>query len=1154
MRTYKLTKLKKLLAAAIAVITVIASFPVACVRTSAAYLQDSDNDGYLEILDADDLYLFYREVNGGYSSCNAELLADITVNESLLCEDGTLSEGDHRVWKPIPGYTGSFEGNGHTVSGLYFDDPSVRYVGLFAFLEGTVSNLTVADSYFCGNSSVGGIAGSCYGTVTGCNFFGSVSGDSYVGGICGYAASATINQCSNCATVSAGGNYAGGIVGGGSADISDCQNSGNISGAEYVAGIIGKNERYLNGCTNTGNVSGTTYVGGIAGSSEFSGITGSCNEGNVTGSIVGGIVGYAKANSQYGGTDVKSCYNSGTVSGSTAGGILGRSHELGYNNHISQCYNTGNISGSINAGGIAGRTSSVMSCYNTGEISGGYDVYVGGIIANGSAKNCYSIGKITITNYSRHGHICGNDDYSAENCYYLNENAQSSTSSVRGATSAEFAGGGITYLLGDSFGQKIGTDPFPVFGGAKVYRGYLHCGDTEYVYSNSPLRTDSSHTFVDCVCSSCGYTAHVYDSDNMGYCTKCGGYKPCEDRDGDGVYEITNEGQLYWFADQIAKGRTSINAILVYDITVTREGWLSPLNYSGTFDGNGHTVAGLIRTKSADNLGLFGSISASGTVKNVTVADSTFTGNRNVGGIAGRNNGVIENCYSSANIECISSLDSPMYFGGICGYNSGSIKNCHNTGEVGYASKYHGGIAGYNSGTVSDCTNTAETHYGYKYSGGIVGENTSQVINCENYALIDCGGYAGGIAGNNTGVIKSCRNNGIVYGPGTQVTGSNNEYFGGIAGYNSGTVTDCQNNKKLINMYSYGGGITGYNTGRIERCQNNGAVAVDYYCGGVCGYNEGTVRSCINDAETDGTHYIGGIAGSQSGGSITSCCNLRNVYGYLDYIGSIAGPGSGTVKNCYHYCFFDGFILSSVEGSYEWKSPEEYESGEVAFLLGEDFGQTLGCDKYPVLGGAKIYRAYSDCSKTDYVYSNEEIEQTYEHVYDGDVCTVCGYVFHIHVYTKNNGFCLVCDKYEEAQDSDGDGFYEITNAGQLYWFADVINESRESLNAILMNDITVNEGDIASIAVSEEASSLRPWTVIGYPNESFYEKFSFEGVLDGNGHTISGLYLDCNDSTQAGLFYNNAGTVKNLNIDNSYFSAESIVGSIAGKNSGTVFW
>lgn len=394
------------------------------------------------------------------------------------------------------------------------------------------------------------------------------------------------------------------------------------------------------------------------------------------------------------------------------------------------------------------------------------------------------------------------------------------------------------------------------------------------------------------VCKFCGEygvkdaTNHAdtapYDN---GFCLGCDIYEPAVDSDNDGYYEISNAGQLYWFAQQVNAGNNAINGKLMKDIVVNagtmtaettgaRE-WI-PISkdygngYSGTFEGNNKTISGLyLNNKELTHAGLFGHIDTDGKVQNVGVINSY-----------------------------IKDSNSLAYVGGISSYNHGAVLNCYNTGRV-IGNLRGGGVVGYNAGTVTDCYNEGDVS-GTSSIGGVVGSNHGTVTDCYNKGSIN-GSQAGGVVGNNTGDVTNCYNTGDVSSTGNNV--------GGVAGTNDGDVTNC------------------YNTGTVNGTSN---------IGGVVGLHEGSVTSCYNIGTVSGTSNIGGVA----------------------------GVNDGTVRGCYYLvgCGGTGYGNSRKE--------EAFKSGEVAYWLGEAFGQTISSQDYPVLGGQKVYYGYLSCTDDAKVYTN----------------------------------------------------------------------------------------------------------------------------------------------------------------------------------------
>ena len=186
-----------------------------------------------------------------------------------------------KEWTPIPGYTGTFDGDGKTITGLTINKSTESNVGLFASIieGGTVKNLTLDNvNIITASSNVGAIAGENSGTIENCSVSGKVETDnglnnvSYVGGITGKN-QGTITACHSSATVK--GINVGGIAGQSNASITACYSTGNVIAIEnnivsyfYVGGVVGQNNvrANLTACYATSNVNGDgEYVGGVVG-------------------------------------------------------------------------------------------------------------------------------------------------------------------------------------------------------------------------------------------------------------------------------------------------------------------------------------------------------------------------------------------------------------------------------------------------------------------------------------------------------------------------------------------------------------------------------------------------------------------------------------------------------------------------------------------------------------------------------------------------------------------------------------------------------------------------------------------------------------------------------------------------------------------------
>ena len=243
---------------------------------------------------AAELYWFAGLVNGTLvdvekdASANAKLMNDITVNTGVLDANKDLVSGkDFIPWTPIGTsdvpYTGTFNGKGYTISGLYFNNPTSYYVGLFGCIgaNGKISNVGVLDSYFQFCALGGGVCGNNNGELQNCSNSSTVinNGRDGTGGVCGYNNKGTVRDCKNIGSVR-GTAPLGGVCGvNNSGIIENCFNEGTVSvtvTSANVGGVCGSNSNgTITNCFNEGTVSGQDAVGGVCGA-NFGGTTTNC--------------------------------------------------------------------------------------------------------------------------------------------------------------------------------------------------------------------------------------------------------------------------------------------------------------------------------------------------------------------------------------------------------------------------------------------------------------------------------------------------------------------------------------------------------------------------------------------------------------------------------------------------------------------------------------------------------------------------------------------------------------------------------------------------------------------------------------------------------------------------------------------------------------
>lgn len=216
--------------------------------------------------------------------------------------------------------------------------------------------------------------------------------------------------------------------------------------------------------------------------------------------------------------------------------------------------------------------------------------------------------------------------------------------------------------------------------------------------------------------------------------------------------------------------------------------------FSGTFEGNDHIIEGLSIKKDGSAQGLFRYLTQTAHVKDLVVrGDVSPAGSgKYVGGIAGSNAGIIENCIFQGEVS------GTDYVGGIAGTNvvTGIIDTCNVSGNV-YGNHFVGGVTGENYGTVRGSVNTSEVNVTEKQNTVDLSDITLESL--KDSESVNTVTDIGGIAGTNSGVIKESNNLGTV---GYLRMGYN---IGGIAGSQLGYIVDCSNFAKIYGRKDVGG-------------------------------------------------------------------------------------------------------------------------------------------------------------------------------------------------------------------------------------------------------------------------------------------------------------------------------------------------------------
>lgn len=643
-------------------------------------------------------------------------------------------------------------------------------------------------------------------------------------------------------------------------------------------------------------------------------------------------------------------------------------------------------------------------------------------------------------------------------------------------------------------------------------------------------------------------------------------------------YQLSCAEHLYWLADLVNSGNNNIPyAVLTEDIVVN-ENLLQSLQFDengnvlngnqfatwtpiGTrenplilekIDGQGHAISGLyFNDAAAYNVGLFGH-SLQGTIENLHIRDSYLNASQCVGGVCGY-------MVDGKMIECSfdGMINGSDTVGGLCGLAGGvDFTSCSNVGTIS-AFEYVGAISGSTSGIVQSCyylegcngANTSLNAYGESKTaeefkdGSVCTLLGGHPYYDENGFCVYCdtgyqqpvrnaaGQYEISSAGElywfasqvntqnasakavltaditvNPDLLQSLQfdaegnvTNGSDFTAWTPIGTSSRVYQGTFDGQGH-TISGLYFNDKTQEFI----GLFGYAQGTIQNIH----VADSYFngrdcVGGICGfiYQGGTITHCSFSGTVSGVDAVGGVVGQSTRGAVSGCSNVGTVScpGRSSSVGGILGfILNGTVRNSYYLegCNGAGTEFTSIEGVGTSKTAEEFRNG--------------------------------------------------------DVCTALGY----HAYYTADGFCGYCDAYQEAVQNEA-GTYEISNAGQLYWFADKVNNDNEtygSANAVLTGDITVNKGVLtADGQLAEDASKFRVWTPIGTKYDNTSTVVPYNGIFDGQGYTISGLY--CNKNVKyGGLFgYLGSGTITNVSVTDMYIqTAEGHSGLCAYMQNGTI--
>ena len=655
----------------------------------------SEDEPY-EISTADQLKQLSVYVNGGQDCANTyfRLMADINLDGSA-----------ENPWMPIGNdgtrFKGSFDGNNHTVSGLYIDIFADN-VGLFGYInsEGTVKNLGVSGyiKASSSNSEVGGIAGTSYGTITGCHSACEIEG----------------------------GGYTGGIVGWNRATVSDCYNTGSISDAERAGGIVGHNSGNISDCYNAGAVSGTNCAGGIAGDDT--------------------------------GHAFKNCYNVGEVTDAgSCGGIVG----AGTSGHSTyeKCYFLASTADNgVGSGGAAGTESKSEDEFRSlaKDLGEGWtnDPFLGRpvltankepwpISGDGSQDEPFEIPNKTTLEQVRE-YIKNDPDHGKGKFFRLTENIELESQEwtpIGENRDNPFQGtfdGNDKTISGLHIDQS-GSNYQGLF-------GYISDGGTvKNLTVEGEVTGDSNVAGIvgysdGGTIDNCRNAVTVQGSSSFG-----GIVGKCQ---GGTIKNCRNTGTIHGGGSTGGIVGTCQNNCTIENCHNTADITSSGTNVGGVVGvGNDITVINCSNSRAVSGKGIIGGvagqISSSGAIRNsYNTGVVTGTGESNTGGVVGINgsNCTTENCYNTG------AVNGNGFTGGVVGYSSGTVKNCYNTSKIS-GMFCIGGVAG--GGSVENCYNVGSVTGTNHTIGGVVGSG-----DCTDCYYLEDTAAAGTGAGSDSGATK----------------------------------------------------------------------------------------------------------------------------------------------------------------------------------------------------------------------------------------------------------------------------------------------------------------------------------------------------------------------------------------------------------------
>ena len=609
-----------------------------------------------------------------------------------------------------------------------------------------------------------------------------------------------------------------------------------ISGDDWVAGLVAKNlggtvrESYV-----TGTVTGDSSVGGLIGTYDGDGdiITESHTTATITGrAVIGGLIGYVSGDSTVNGS-----YTTGSVTGTyRVGGLIGDSDGA----TVQRSYSTGDINGVENPrllssirviGGLIGDVgvgTTVTESYASGDVTAD-GPQIGGLVGTNT-------GGSTVNKSYATGSVTGDTNVGG----LVGENGATVTTSYAvGHVSGTGSGGAIGANTGtvESVYWDTETTGQPTSNGSAARYGLPTERMTGLNATVGLFEFDFETTWQPATTAS-GYPVLAADSEFAG---TADAYDGLVDGDGSAAdpFEVSTVYELQLVSERLGEGDSfelvgDINASVTadwYDEGSGPQGF-EPLGnattgFNGTVDGGEYTVTNLTVNRSTDDaIGLFGHLESNGTVRSVTVEAVTVSGNNDVGGLVGTNDGKINQS------SVTGTVDGSQRVGGLVGRNDGTVRGSSTTVQID-GTDYVGGLVGEskNGSTVTRSAAAGDVTGTNFLAGGAVGQNNGTVRMVAATGTVDGVTKVGGLVGQNLagGDVEQSYATGAV----------NGRQAGGLVSWNRGEIRLSYAAGRVNGTAPSVGGFVGYNS--------HGATVEDSY------WDNGTTNQSAGVSSATGT-------------------------------------------------------------------------------------------------------------------------------------------------------------------------------------------------------------------------------------------------------------------------------------------------------------